>query len=269
MSPLFTFNFCKENSVGKRYRLHNPDANKRYNHPIFNVVCKLIGKAMGDLELIGEENIPDEPCIIVPNHAGAYGPMSVLAYYDRPNRPFVISNMCKLREAPAFARKDFFDPKGPVGRAVAFLASFPIALILQGVFKGAEAIPSYFDHRAMVTLAKANAALEEGLDLIVFPEERVYYSPYVEQYQRGFISIARKHHHATKKCIKFVPAFTSASRKKMEFGKPIQYDPSKKFKDHSEEIRLYLQKTANDLAQKLGSDAEYFEETYKSKDSAE
>ncbi len=246
--------------------MHKADANRQYDHPIFDLVRRGIKKSMGHLELLGTENIPNEPCIVVPNHAGAYGPMSVLAYYTRPNRPFVISNMCKLKTAPAFARMDFLDPKGTVGRIVARIASYPIALILQGVFKGAEAIPSYFDHRSMVTLNKANCALAEGMDLIVFPEERVYFSPYVEQYQKGFIAIARKYYLSTKKCIKFIPAFTSASKKKMKYGEPIAFDPSKSFRENSEEIRLYLQNTANQMAIELESEPEYFPENYETQD---
>ena len=61
-----------------------------------------------------EENLPNEPCVIVANHAQMDGPLTAQLFYPREKRIWCTGEMLNPKEIPTYAYKDFWSlkPKG-------------------------------------------------------------------------------------------------------------------------------------------------------------
>ena len=144
-------------------------------------------------------------------------------------RPWVISDVCYIRSFPAFARSDFWHPKTWLGRAWWWLVSYLLAPLGAYLFSSVEAIPAYFDKRASITIRKSEETLEEGKNIVIFPENRTPFSPYNEDFSSGFIFTARRYYHKTGKRLLFYPVFCCKEQRVISVGKPIRYDPDQDF----------------------------------------
>ena len=78
---------------------------------IFKFYEKVVSKCYGKREIIGLENLPDEPCVIVGNHAQINGPLFSAVQYPRKKYVWCIGEMFHIKEVPAYAYKDFWSKK--------------------------------------------------------------------------------------------------------------------------------------------------------------
>ena len=61
-------------------------------------------------EIVGLENLPNEPVIIVGNHAQMHGPLSSELYFENKDI-WCAGQMMNLKEVPAYAFEDFWSQK--------------------------------------------------------------------------------------------------------------------------------------------------------------
>lgn len=202
------------------------------------------------------------PVLYIANHSIAYGPVSMYVAFDRRFRPWVISNVCHMRTFPAFARMDFFHPKNPVSRAFFWVASYILAPVGQWLFANVEAIPAHFSRDIVKSLQKSMETLEEGISLLIFPEERKYFSPYVEEFQDGFAYVARQYWKRYKKRLRIVPVYSCAWDKTITLGQPVEFDPKAPFDAQKRALAEYCRDAIDGIARSKGAPPEYDEHTY-------
>ena len=128
---------------------------------------------------------PREPAIFVCNHARAYGPIAIGAYFSRPFRPWVVGEICDWGTAPQYMRDWFFFPKNAFMKGVFWLLSYLLTPVAVVVMNGAEAIPVFHDKRVLTTLNKSLQTLDEGKDIVVFPENSEAFSSFHNQFSVG------------------------------------------------------------------------------------
>lgn len=168
---------------------------------------------------------PREPEIFVCNYARAYGPIAIGTYFSRPFRPWVVGEICDWGTAPQYMRDWFFFPKNAFMKGVFWLLSYLLTPVAVVVMNGAEAIPVFHDKRVLTTLNKSLQTLDEGKDIVVFPENSEAFSSFHNQFSVGFIQTARRYYRKTKRRLAFYPTFCCKETRVISVGQPLFYDP--------------------------------------------
>lgn len=77
----------------------------------FRFIRKIACFFYGKRKLIGLENIPQEPCVVVGNHAQLGGPLFAELKFPYKKKTWCIGNLMHLKEAPQYAFEDFWGYK--------------------------------------------------------------------------------------------------------------------------------------------------------------
>lgn len=240
------------------------------NHPhndwglrLTRSIAKLFLHKMDTVRLCGKAEDEEGPVLYICNHAKVRGPLSMMTFFDRKVRPWVISNVCFLKTYPAFARLDFFPWKSRAGKALAWLLSYITAPFAVLLFSGCECIPSFFDKRIIYTLKKTVETLEEGVSVLIFPEERKYYSKYIEKFQSGFAVVAKQYYKKTGKILKMVPVYVSHYANSITVGEAEPFDPNNGFELEKQRLAHCMRDRIEEMAENIGGPALYSREGYK------
>ncbi len=220
--------------------------------PLFyRMLWKTVRFFYGKREFVGLENIPQEPCIIIGNHAQAHGPLSCELHFPAKKKIWCIGQMMHVKEVPAYAYQDFWSFKPKWTRWWYKLLSYLMAPLCGYVFNHADTIAVYKDARGLSTFKESVKALGEGAHVIIFPEKGEKYNEIVNAFQDKFVDVARLYYKRYKKAVSFVPMYNAPSLRKIVFGKPIAFDPTLSPEELREKICTYLQKEITRLAKEL------------------
>lgn len=215
---------------------------------IFKCFVRLFSPKM---EVIGAENLPEEPSLVVANHAQMYGPIACELYFPANRYTWCAGEMMHLREVPAYAYADFWSRKPKGTRWFYRILSHLIAPISVCVFNNAQTIPVYHDTRIITTFRETIRRLREGGHVVVFPEHDEPHNQILHDFQDKFIDIARFYYKKTGRRLSFVPMYIAPYLKKMVMGAPIEFRPDAPMDEERARIRTYLMETITNLAQEL------------------
>ena len=203
------------------------------------------------MEVVGAENLPGEPCVIVGNHTQMNGPIACELYFPIPRSTWCAGQMMHLKEVPAYAYEDFwsFKPKGV--RWFYKLLSYLIAPLSVCVFNNAETVPVYRDTRIITTFRQSIEKLRGGVSMVIFPEYNRRYNNIIYDFQDKFIDLARFYYKKTGTELSFVPLYLAPKLKKMVLGKPIRFNAKAPIEQERQRIRDYLMNEITELAASL------------------
>lgn len=213
---------------------------KNQTSPVYNVLKRCVRLVYRKMEIVGMEHLPDEPALIVANHCQLHGPISCELYFPEDRYTWCIGEMMHLKEVPAYAYKDFWSGKPKCCRWFYKLLSYLIAPLSVYVFNNASTIAVYHDARLVHTFKETVSRLQEGANVVVFPEHYEKYSNIVNDFQVNFVNIARLYYKQTGKELSFVPMYIAPNLKKMYLGKPIQFCAAKPMDEQRRQICDYL-----------------------------
>lgn len=177
------------------------------------------------MEVVGTENLPQEPALIVGNHSQMYGPIGCELYFPGTRYIWCAGQMMHLKDVPDYAYQDFWSGKPKAIRWFYRLLSYIIAPISVCIFNNANTIGVYRDSRILSTFKNTAKCLENGASVIVFPECNEAHNHIVHQFQENFVDIARLYYKRTGKALPFVPLYIAPNLKRMYIGEPIIYQP--------------------------------------------
>lgn len=109
----------------------------------------------------------------------------------------------------------------------------------------------YRDKRILSTFRDTLNRLKEGASVIIFPEHEAPYDHILQDFQTGFVDVARSYYKQTGKCLQFVPMYLAPQLHKMVLGKPIAYCPDTPAKTERNRICDYLKKEISGIAHAL------------------
>lgn len=199
----------------------------------------------------GSENLPEEPCIVVGNHSQNNGPLACEFYSARPRYTWCAWNMMHLKEVPAYAFQDFWSQKPKWIQPYFKVMSYVIAPLSVLVFKNANTIPVYRDMRLINTFRTTVNCLEEGMDVVIFPEKDEKYNHFLYQFQDKFIDVARMYYKKTGKEVSFVPLYLAPRLKTMYYGKPTKFHADAPIDEERQRIKEYLMTEITNMAVSL------------------
>lgn len=192
------------------------------------------------MEVLGLENLPDEPCIIVGNHTQMNGPICAELYCPGKHYVWCAGEMMNLKEVPGYAFSDFWSQKPKWIQPWFRLLSYIIAPLSVLVFNNAHTVGVYHDSRIISTFRNTVKLLDEGNHMVIFPEEDVKHNHIVYKFREGFVDVAKLYYRKTGKGLSFVPMYVAPKLKQMHLGRPIRYDPSAPAADERRRICSYL-----------------------------
>ena len=94
---------------------------------IYKVIRWIVWLFYPKIEIEGEENLPDEPTIIVANHSKMNGPIACELYSPCNSYTWCAGEMMELKKVPAYAYADFWSHKPKYIRWFYKLLSYIIA----------------------------------------------------------------------------------------------------------------------------------------------
>ena len=218
---------------------------------IYRVIRWLVWAFYPKLKVEGGENLPEEPCIVVSNHAQMNGPIASQLYFPGRRYIWCAGQMMAVKEVPAYAFQDFWSQKPRYSRWFYRLLSYIIAPFSACFFNHADTIAVYHDTRILSTFKNTVNRLQEGANVIIFPEHDVPYNHILFQFQDRFIDIAKLYYKRTGKCLSFVPMYITPVLKKVCFGAPVRYNPEAPFPQERSRICNYLMQEVTHLAMLL------------------
>ena len=191
----------------------------------FRLICRTVALFSPAYKLVGAENLPDEPCVIVGNHSQMYGPIAGELHV--PGSPYIwcTAEMMHREQVPAYAFQDFWSGKPRTVRWFYRILSYLIAPLSEYIFTNARTVPVYHDAHLIATFRESVARLKEGSSLVIFPEHYARRNNIVHDFQDRFIDLARLYYRSTGKALSFVPLYLAPRMKTMFFGQPIPFRP--------------------------------------------
>lgn len=195
-----------------------------------------------------EGELPPESVILVGNHSQMYGPIACELYCPGKHDIWCAGQMMHLEEVPAYAYKDFWSYKPKWSQPFYKLLSHMIAPLSVCIFNNADTIGVYHDGRIVATFKNTVKSLENGRNVVIFPEKDEPHNHIVYEFQDKFIDAAKLYYKRTGKCVQFVPMYLAPRLKKMYFGKPIAYDPEIPMELQRQQIAGYLMDAITDMA---------------------
>ena len=188
----------------------------------------------------GNENLPDRPFVIVGNHSQAYGPIAGELYVSGKPYTWCTGEMMDRKEAPDYAFRDFWSAKPKTVRWFFYLFSRLIGPLCEIVFKNARTIGVYHDMRIIHTFRESVSKLEEGENLLIFPECYDPHNNIVHLFQNRFVDVARIYYKKTGKTLAFVPMYLAPSLKTMYILEPVYFDPDADLPEERERVCRFL-----------------------------
>lgn len=218
---------------------------------IFNITASIVRIFYRKREILGLENLSEEPALIVGNHAQAHGPISCQLFFPTKKKIWCIGQMMHVKEVPSYAYKDFWMYKPKWIRWFFKILSYVIALPASYYLSRGDTLAVYKDARLLATYKETMVKLEEGNNIIIFPECHEDFNDIVNEFQDKFVDVAKLYYKKTGKALEFVPMYNAAKIKKIVLGKPIKYDPNIDINEQRKIICDYLKEEITRIAKEL------------------
>lgn len=193
----------------------------------------------------------DEPAIYVANHSAAIGPAMMTLYFEKPHKTWMIAYPLDKEKGANFAFHDIFFGRAKKNKCFWRVLSKIVAKMLRPVLAYGNPIPVYHDKRMINTFRESLDALNDGQNLVIFPESPERYSQYVCSFYEGFVDLGRTYYTTTGKNLKFYPCYIEKKNKVISVGEPVVYDHSKPTRLLREEISVALRNAVDELAREL------------------
>ena len=93
--------------------------------------------------------------------------------------------------------------------------------------------------------------MEEGANIVIFPEHDEPYNHILQGFQEGFVDVARLYCRRSGKGVCFVPMYVCPTLRKLYILKPIAFDPTAPIQEERKRICAYLMEAITEKADSL------------------
>ena len=206
---------------------------------LFNGLKVLFRLTMPKMETVWEEPFRGEPCVFVPNHAGAFGPIDMVAkfpYYE-DCCPWFNADVMDPKKVPAYVRQDYWWKPGCWAEPLLNVTlPYMAAAVLPPVLGTVPGVRVYHDMQVIKTFRQSVAILKEGEHLIIFPQQPSGYKSHHMWINKGFLQIAPMAWRTLGLALNFYPVHIDHAAHLIQVRKPIRFDPQRPLKEQEDEI---------------------------------
>lgn len=215
---------------------------------MFKIIRWLVWFFYPKIKVYGLENVPKENAVIVGNHTQLHGPIICELYAPENCYTWCASEMMEFTKVPGYAFKDFWSQKPKYLHPFFKVLSYIITPLSVFIFNRAKTVPVYKNMKIMSTFKTSVKLLNEGKNLVIFPEHDVKYNNIVYDFQENFVDVAKLYFKKSGKKISFVPLYIAPKLKSMYFGKPVLFNPEADIKTEKVRICNYLKEEITKIA---------------------
>ena len=215
---------------------------------LFKIVRWFVWLFSPKYKIVGAENLPQEPCIIVGNHSHMYGPIAGELYVPGKHYIWCAGQMMNKREVAAYAYQDFWSGKPKALLWFYKILSHLITPIALLVFNNAHTIAVYHDTRLISTFRDSIEKLKEGNSIVIFPECYDEHNNIVHAFQEKFVDLARFYYKKTGTALRFVPLYLAPELKTMFYGEPVVFHPDAPIEEERRRICNTLMDAITEMA---------------------
>ncbi len=196
-----------------------------------------------------------EPVILVANHAGAFGPVSVITSMPTKLYPWVAHEVTDLDTVAPRIQAEFCEQELRLKPPFSAYLARVIGRICVALMKDIGAIPVYnMSKRIKSTVQSSLALLEQGKSVLVFAEDSTRkLNDVLCEFCTGFIHVARLYYGATRKAVQFLPVAVNRKMHRIRIGEPIRFDANVPFGREKLRIKQELEHSVYALYMELES----------------
>lgn len=224
---------------------------KKKTSLLYKIIKGLVRLFYGKMDVVGLENLPKNHAVIVGNHTQLNGPICGELFMEDNCYIWCAGEMMRLKEVPAYAFSDFWSQKSRWTQPFYKLASYTIAPLSVCVFNNARTIAVYRDMRIMSTFKETIKKLQEGANILIFPEKDEKNNNILYQFQENFVDVAKLYYKKTGVSLTFVPIYIAPKLKTMYIGKGIRFDSANSIEEERKRIAGYLSNEITSIARNL------------------
>lgn len=209
--------------------------------------------------LHGAGNISaEEPVILVANHAGSFGPVSVITSVPKRMRPWVAHEVTDLRTVAKRIQAEFLEQELHLRPPLSAWLARLIGRVCVALMKDIGAIPVYSQSkRIRTTVQESLRLMEEGKNILVFAEDsKRPLNEAICEFCTGFIHLAKLYYEKTRKAVQFIPVAVNRKVRGILVGAPIRFNAENPFPREKARLKRELEHTVYALYQELENDAE-------------
>jgi len=201
----------------------------------------------------------NEPVIIVANHVGSFGPVSVITSLPTRLYPWVSHEVTDLDTVANRIQKEFLEQELHLRPPVSEFLGRVIGRICVALMKDIGAIPVYTHGRKIKRAVEQSLALlEQGKNILVFAEDSTRkINDVLCEFCTGFIHVAKLYYEKTRKAIQFLPIAVNKSARGIQIGKPIRFDGTIPFTEEKRRLKAELETSVASLYAELATEYEH------------
>ena len=206
-------------------------------------------------KMVWEEGVvaDENPAIYICNHSGISSPVAVELYFNLPKRVWITCAMLNKETGVNYFFHDMMlgrSAKNP--KKLRHLTKYVIALIRPLIYKNNKYIVVNKAGRDIRnTIEETLSTLNDGKNVIIFPEKHFKYGKFINSFHHGFVDVARLYCKRTGKPLNFYPMYIGGDNNSINIGKPIAYDLNNKRPEEAKRICEYLQQSIEEIGASL------------------
>jgi 1-acyl-sn-glycerol-3-phosphate acyltransferase len=200
--------------------------------------------------LSGARNLDQgEPVILVANHAGSFGPVSVITSLPMRLYPWVAHEVTDRASVAKRIQAEFLEQELHLRPPLSAYLGRVIGRVCVALMRDIEAVPVYAKSRRILgTVQSSLALLEQGKNILVFAEDSTRrINSVLGEFRTGFAHVARLYYEKTMKAVQFLPVAVNRKVGGIRIGAPIRFDASNSFSEEKKRLKKELQERIWDL----------------------
>jgi 1-acyl-sn-glycerol-3-phosphate acyltransferase len=215
---------------------------------------KVLRRLFFNAHLRGLENLhTSEPVILVANHAGAFGPVSVITSMPVEMYPWVAHEVTDVKTVAPRIQAEFLEQELRLKPPLSVYLGKVIGRVCVALMKDIGAIPVYQKSKQIKsTVMRSLSLLQQGKNILVFAEDSTRkINDVLYEFCTGFIHIARLYYQTTKKAVQFLPVAVNRKLGRILVGAPIRFDGTIPFAREKQRLKSELESSVYSLYREL------------------
>ncbi|OHD67270.1 MAG: hypothetical protein A2177_14090 [Spirochaetes bacterium RBG_13_68_11] len=196
------------------------------------------------------------PLIIVSNHEGSFGPLSLVTSLPLELHPWVVSETTDARTAARRIQAEFLEAELHLRPPFSTWLAKAIARMTAALMRDLNAVPVHQRSREVrVTVERSVELLEQGKNILVFPEDPARkLNDVLCHFCTGFVHMARRYYERTRQAVLFLPVAVNRKMRGIRVGRPVRFDASAPFTAEKARLKSELEHRVEELYRSLEDD---------------
>jgi hypothetical protein len=215
---------------------------------------KVLRRLFFNAHLRGAANLrTNEPLILVANHAGSFGPVSVITSMPVEIYPWVAREVTDLKTVASRIQAEFLEQELRMKPPLSVYLGKLIGRICVALMKDIGAIPVYQKSKEIKsTVMRSLALLQQGKSILVFAEDSSRkINDVLCEFCTGFIHVARLYYQTTKKAVQILPVAVNRKAGRIRVGAPVRFDGTISFAREKLRLKGELERSVYSLYMEL------------------